>query len=141
MLVESPTLHHRDHVRRAAGFDVSAFNEFSRFSCTAAELRNFDYRPLSRPAELFRFEFSRPGILPESKTIELDIVERGTGHALVTWFDLLLDEDHCLSSNPASPASHWSQVVHVCDEPRIVESGETVLVAASHDTHDISLLF
>jgi len=141
MLVESPMLHHRQHVRRAAGFDVSAFNEFSRFSCSAAELRHVEYRPLSRPAEVFRFEFSRIGILPESKLIELAIFERGTGHALVTWFDLMLDEDHWLSSSPASPASHWSQVVHVCANPRVVVVGEIVRVAASHDTHDVSFLF
>ncbi|HEX7966993.1 MAG TPA: tetratricopeptide repeat protein [Stellaceae bacterium] len=140
MLVDSPTLHQRDHVRRAAGFDVSLFNEFSRFSCTAAELRRFDYRQLSAPVEAFRFDFSRPGIVPESKVIELAVSARGTGHALVTWFDLLLDDEHRVGSNPLALSSHWGQVVHVCDSPRVVEAGEVVRVVASHDTHDISFL-
>ena len=51
MLVESAMLHHRGHVRHAAGFDVSAFNEFSRFSCRAVDLRDVEYRPLSAPAK------------------------------------------------------------------------------------------
>jgi len=140
MLVDSPALHERDYVRQAAGFDVSRFNEFSRYSCSAAELRRFDYRPLSEPMEVFRFDFTRPGIVAESKSIGLPITARGTGHALVTWFDLLLDDRQTVSSGPGSPSSHWTQVVHVCADPPVVEAGDVVSVQASHDTHDLCFL-
>lgn len=140
MLVDSPALHQRDHVRHAAGFDVSLFNEFSRYSCSAAELRRFDYRPLSRAMEVFRFDFTRPGIVAESKSIGLPITARGTGHALVTWFDLLLDDRETVSSSPSSPSSHWTQVVHVCGNPPAVEVGDVVSLQASHDTHDLCFL-
>jgi hypothetical protein len=140
MLVDSPALHARDHVRCAAGFDVSLFNEFSRYSCSAAELRRFDYRPLSAPMEVFRFDFTRPGIVAESRSIGLRVTARGTGHALVTWFDLLLDERETVSSSPGSPSSHWTQVVHVCANPPVVEEGDVVWVQASHDTHDLCFL-
>jgi tetratricopeptide (TPR) repeat protein len=140
MLVESPALHRRDHVARAAGFDVSAFNEFSRFTCSSAELSNVPFRPLSRPVEVFRFDFSRPGIAPETKTIDLTVGGRGTAHALVTWFELWLDDDHRVGSDPSLPGSHWAQVVHVLEHPRVVESGQVLCVRASHDTHDIGFL-
>ena len=140
MLVDSPALHQREHVRYAAGFDVSLFNEFSRYSCSAAELDRFDYHPLSRPIEVFRFDFTRPGIVAESRSLRLPITARGTGHALVTWFDLLLDDQHAVSSSPRSPSSHWTQVVHVCGNPPVVEVGDAVSVQASHDTHDLCFL-
>jgi Flp pilus assembly protein TadD/precorrin-6B methylase 2 len=135
MLVESDGLYRQDRVDRAAGFDVSGFNEFSRLSSRTLDLRHFHYRALSPPVEVFRFDFTRPNFAPESKTVTLKATESGLGHALVTWFDLRLDALAVISNDPRADALdwHWMQTIYFADGPRPIVAGEAVSLAASHD--------
>jgi len=140
MLVESEPLHRHDRVGHAAEFDVSAFNEFSRYGYFSAHLRHFAHRPLSRPVEVFRFDFTRPDAAPQQRDVEFRAAESGTCHALVSWFELTLDDRQRVSGDPAAGGAHWMQAVHLWNRPRAVERGETVKVAASHDTRQVYFL-
>ena len=135
MLVESEALWHQDRVQITAGFDTAAFNEFSRYGLRTLNVKHFDHRLLSRPAELFRFDLTAAGFRPEARVIELPVRRSGTCHALMSWFDMNLDDRERVSSGPAAgPLDwHWMQVFHFWDPPRRVSSGETVRIAASHD--------
>jgi len=140
MLVDSPPLYHCDRASRAAGFDVSAFNEFSRYNYFTTNVRYYGHRPLSRPVEIFRFDFTRPPVRSETRTVELPIAESGTCHALVSWFELVLDDQGRVTSDPASRGSHWMQAVHLWNRPRAVKAGDVVAITASHDADHVYFL-
>lgn len=134
-LVESAALYRQDRVDRAAGFDVSAFNEFARYNWRTLDLRHFDHRLLSPPVALFRFDLTGGEVRPEEKTVEFPVTEDGTCHALMSWFELEVDAQGRLSSGPAAGGVdwHWMQLFHFWERPRRVAPGQTIRVAASHD--------
>jgi type II protein arginine methyltransferase len=142
MLVESAALHRQDRVARAAGFDLGAFNEFARYNFAALDLRHFAHRAISGAIEIFRFDFTRPNFRHEAKSVAIPVATRGTCHALLTWFELELDEERRLSSGPDSGGEswHWQQAVYLFDAPRLVEPGDAIRVAASHDTQHVRFL-
>jgi hypothetical protein len=131
--VESEALHRQDRVGVVSGFDVGAFNDFSRFTHFTAQLAQFAYRPLADAAEVFRFDFARPDAVPEARMVEMTATESGTWHAVASWFELALDGERRLSNDPRIAGSHWMQFIHLCDRPRRFERGETLKLAASHN--------
>lgn len=140
MLVECEALYRRNRVERAAGFDVNGFNEFSRDSYFAENLGGFAHRNLSGPAEVFHFDFTRRGLCPERRTLEFPIIERGTCHALVSWFDLVLDDQHTVGSSPLGKGSHWGQAIYLLPEPRAVTKGDRMRFIARHDCKHVFFL-
>ena len=140
MLVESETLHRHDRVDRAAGFDVSAFNELSRYGHFSVHAQHFAHRPLSRPVEVFRFDFTRPDMAPERREVDFLTTQGGTCHALVSWLELTLDDQQRISGDPAGGMTHWMQTVHLWNRPRDVDRAETVKVVAGHDTRQVYFL-
>lgn len=139
MMVESPALYRQDRVQRVTGFDLSGFNQFSRFSRFTADLRHFPHAALSAPVELFRFDFTRPGAESQKRTVEFRATRPGTCHAFVSWFELVLDDERRIDGAPGSGASHWMQLIQPVDHSRPVALGETVAVDASHDRRHIYL--
>ena len=140
MLVECEALYRRNRVESAAGFDVSDFNEFSRYSYFAENLGSLAHRTLSEPAEVFRLDFTRRGLRGEARALELPITESGTCHALVSWFDLVLDDRHAVGSSPLGKWSHWGQAIYLLPEPRAVTKGDRMPFIARHDCKHVFFL-
>lgn len=138
MMVESEPLYRQDRVGAVAGFDLSAFNEFSRFARFTADIAAFPYTSLSAPMELFRFDFTRRGIRSESRLVKFLALRPGVHHGLVLWFELALDKARNVSAAPRSP-SHWKQSVYLFDNPRPIKAGDSVSVTASHDRRHVYL--
>ena len=141
-LIESEALYHQDRVAQAGGFDVSAFNEFSRYGSRTLDLRQYPYRTLSQPTEVFGFDFTKSNFRPETKALAFEATAGGICHGLATWFELTLDDAVSISSDPMTDAVelHWLQTVYLWDPPRIVQAQEKAIVAVSHDMLHVHFL-
>lgn len=139
MMVESEAMLRQDRVDGVMGFDLSGFNEFSRFNRFTADIRRFPHEALSAPVELFRFDFTRRGIRPETRRIEFQAERAGVCHAFVSWFELVLDDARRIDAAPAAGGSRGMQLVQLADRPRPVAAGEIVAIEASHDRRHIYL--
>ncbi len=58
--------------------------------------------------------------------------QRGTGHAVVFWFDLHLDAETTLSTGRGSPHNHWGQAIQFLDRDLAVAAGQPVPLIAGH---------
>lgn len=137
MVVESPRLRSYNSVQMAAGFDVSLINRYATAGNYPMRIANFAHTPLTDPFEVFHFDFANSTIVPEQKTITVRGQRDGTGHCMVFWFNMQLDETISISNEPGSMV-HWEQAVQ-CLEPEVpVRAGETIAVEAAHNCNAIS---
>ena len=137
MIVESPRLRNFNSVQMAAGFDVSLINRYATAGNYPLRIANFAHTPLSDPFEVFRFDFANSTIVPERKTITVRGQRDGTGHCIVFWFDMQLDQNTSISNEPGS-LGHWEQAVQ-CLEPEVpIRAGETIAIEAAHNCNAIS---
>jgi type III protein arginine methyltransferase len=91
------------------------------------------YRPLSRPFDVFAFDFANATPAPEEKDLRPPATAAGTAGALLFWFDLQLDENTWLSNAPDSPSPlHWKQALQLLPEIRVERDFELPLLAR-HD--------
>jgi hypothetical protein len=139
MLIESQEIVENHRVSQAAGFDVSAFNEFSIQSSgyMGYHLDKMSYRALSAPVDVFCFDFDRMAEA-ESTAIEFEILQSGYCHAVAYWYQLRLDEQTFISTAPGLPKlSSWKQAVQLCDHSRLLVKGERQRWTAHHDSEAI----
>jgi protein arginine N-methyltransferase 7 len=119
---------------RILDIDVNILNPY-RYSpsFTNVDARRLDYRPLSRPFDVFSFGFASATPEPEEKDLRPEATDAGTAGAVLFWFDLQLDETTALSNAPdaASPL-HWKQALQLLPEIR-VERGSELPLLARHD--------
>jgi Flp pilus assembly protein TadD len=137
MMVESEELYRQDRVHDVLGFDLGAFNEFSCFGRFTTDIRRYSHEALSAPVELFRFDFTRRGIRPETRRVDFQTLRAGICHGTVMWFELILDNERRIDASPMSGGSHWMQMVQLLEHPRAVAMEQTVSVETSHDRHHV----
>ena len=132
-LVESLSLHHKNHVGELHGFDLSGFNELYSMEYFDSRLRRHPHRLLSEPFEVFGFDFHRDG--PDGRRTELTVTPTaaGTCHAIVFWFELDLIPGMTLTNSPEHPTTHWKQAVQCLPVPIHVEPGERHRLDVRHD--------
>ncbi|KAF6265253.1 hypothetical protein COO60DRAFT_1623921 [Scenedesmus sp. NREL 46B-D3] len=116
-------------------------------SCIDAARPGPHWLPLAQPQLTFDFDFNCPEPLtafqPAAQQLAFAVEAPGVCNAVAFWFELLLDEETCLSSSPYSsaqrPGQHttWKQAVQLLPEHR-VWPGQRLDLTASHDTYAIS---
>lgn len=132
-LVESEELHLLNHVELAAGFDLSLFNRLSSLEYFSTRLAQYKYRPLTRPFDVFGFDFSAGCFAPERKLLRCVAAASGRCHAVVFWFSLQLAPGLALVNDPANVRSHWKQAVQSFAAPVWVGAGTELQVIVRHD--------
>eukprot|EP00898_Chlorokybus_atmophyticus_P002559 jgi/Chlat1/3303/Chrsp22S03463 len=104
-------------------------------------LKDFKWRALSDPFEVFAFDFYDidGNLKPQSKQLTVPVTASGTLTAIAFWWDLQLDADTVYSTSPLSPSSSapaWQQAVQWLREGR-VHAGDALDITAAHDTFGI----
>lgn len=84
------------------------------------------WQPLTAPHQVYRFDFNYPEILSSShlsETImELPVTSPGRPDAIISWFNLHLDDDITISSSPEA-GTCWEQAVYPI-HPSHMDPGE-----------------
>jgi predicted RNA methylase len=132
-LVESPSLHRKNHVGQLYGFDFSEFNQLSSIEYFDSRLRHHEHRRLSEPIEVFRFDFYRDTAEPRRAEFVVPPAVAGVCHAVVFWFELELLPGITLTNSPETPHTHWKQAVQCLPAPIQVQPDEPLLLDARHD--------
>ncbi len=79
---------------------------------------------LSPPVPLLRVDLHGALRPPAVLDVELPVVQAGRAAALLTWFDVELDERAVLSTGPGAPPTHWGWLVHELLDPVDVAPGQ-----------------
>lgn len=132
-LVESASLHRKNHVGQLYGFDFTEFNQLSSIEYFDSRIRHHEHRTLSEPIEVFKFDFYRDTAEPRRAEFVVPPSSAGTCHAVVFWFELDLLPGVSLTNSPATPNSHWKQAVQCLPSPIQVQPDEPLLLDARHD--------
>lgn len=96
------------------------------------DARTLDYRALSKPFDLFDFDFATADPTAQEMSIDVPAVSDGSVGAILFWFDLRLDADTVLSNAPDGDALHWNQGLQYLPEARVVD-GQNLPLVARHD--------
>ena len=153
MGLESREIFEMHRVSKAAGFDVSAFNEFARKKYKSYHLDRYDYRPLTGNITLFDFDF-RQAQSDAAVPVEFKAQHAGICHAVAYWFELRLDEKTTIDTGPGpstprservatqaapgvSPHSSWEQAVYCFETSVPLKVGDTLKLTAHHDSDRI----
>jgi hypothetical protein len=133
MCIESSEIYKNHRVETVSNFDLSPFNQFSHSDYIGYHLDKAEYRALSSTKKIFDFNFYKiPG--NESVTVEFEVTESGTCHAVVYWYELQLDQDTIISTAPHLPQlSCWKQAVQLFSKPQAITKGQTFKLVAHHD--------
>ncbi len=139
-LVELPALRQAYPLREVCGFDLSAFDALRDPSrAVQVHLASSTHRLLSDPVRALSIDFHAPPAAtadsaPHTTQLSLPVVAPGTAHAFVFWFDLHLDAEVRLSSqpDPASDRLHWRQVVQFLPHDCPVLPGQRCDAVVSH---------
>jgi len=132
-LVESPSLHRKNHVGQLYGFDLTEFNQLSSIEYFDSRLRHHEHRMLSEPIEVFRFDFYRDTAEPRRAEFVVPLSASGTCHAVAFWFELDLAPGLSLNNSPNTPNTHWKQAIQCLPVPIGVQPDEPLLLDARHD--------
>jgi protein arginine N-methyltransferase 1 len=120
-LVESPHIHHLNHVDRSQGFDVSKMNEFSTPGYFGVRLKTRPHQMMSEMTSLVELDLYSH--VPErlSRVVEFEALQTGTVHGVVFWFKVTLAPGITLSNDPDQADCHWTQAFASFSEPLAVQ--------------------
>lgn len=133
-LIEIPARSKVAPVQKISGFDLSPFekyrvpNEYLKVVLKAEK-----YKTLSPVVPLLGVDFynlppAYPDDQPRQIPLQIPIETEGMLQAIVFWFDLYLDDDIKVSSQPNGELEHWGQALFCFPNPRSVSSGDEVPV-------------
>jgi len=135
--VECASIAAERHVSEAAGFNVAPFNALTPQHYLQTDLSRYDWRPLTAPAELFHFDFTREVATRGETTVSLAPLSDGTAHAVAMWFNLALDGETAIATGPMDPPTHWQQAVCPIIPPVDLKQNEPVRLRARHNGQKI----
>ena len=137
-LLSSEELWKRFRVSRAAGFELSALNEFSAEPYQQVDLASAEYELLSDPVEIAALPLAKVREWPARLEQALAARRGGLCHALCFWFDLDLDAKGKvkLTNSPLPSrhrkAGHWGQCIQLLDAPLAVKRKQRIAVRAQN---------
>jgi tetratricopeptide (TPR) repeat protein len=135
VLVESESLYKSYCVNKAAGFDVDAFNEFSRARYTRLRLSTFTHRILGRPFDTFSFDLADPDPRDTGEEVFTTTVDEDcTCHAIVFWFRLDLDAEISVEISPSNEESCWMQAAQIQHPPLQLRAGQEIRIHGRYDS-------
>ena len=135
--VECAAIAAERHVSEAAGFNIAPFNGLTPQHYLQCELARYDWRPLSEPAELFHFDFTRDRADYDETTLSVTPLADGTAHAIALWFSLTLDNKSAVATGPMDPPTHWHQAVYGINPAIELKQNEPVNLCARHNGRKI----
>ena len=131
-------------VGEVAGFDLRDFNEFTPVSCNPEDL-GVSLTMFSAPFEVFEYDLqSARRIVPERKTVAVNVTASGLCHGVLQWIWLDLAPGVRLENAPSESTGsvrhgHWGTVLHTFAEPLQVRQGQSLQLVVAHDRN--SLMF
>ncbi len=133
MLVECPDLMSINPIGRISGFDLSAFDRFRDPSAERPfHLAVDPHRALTAHFEIARIDFAAPPAAEVTRALTAAACATGTGHAVVFWYDLHLDQETTLSTGPGAPQGHWGQSIRFLDRHLAVTAGDSLALIGVH---------
>jgi protein arginine N-methyltransferase 7 len=136
--IESEEIFGNHRVSQAAGFDVSAFNEFSMEGYMGYHLDKMKYRALGKPREIFVFDLREIPKGQESAPFEYEVENSGVCHAVSYWYELRMNDSVTISTAPGQrQLSCWKQAVQLLPAPEKVNQGQVHRLEAHHDSDAI----
>lgn len=120
------------------GFDLNAFNRY-RWTPIYEEIRldQQEYKPLADPFVCVEFDFLDP-LIPEDKTFAVTPEHSGIWNATAWWYDLVLDEETVLATDPQSgTSSRRVQALQYLEKEVHVTNGEVFKIRVRHDGRHI----
>ena len=101
------------------------------------------WKALAEPKPFFNFDFYdwEENMRAKEEKMSFEITEKGVFNAIAFWFDLELDDEITLTTNPfaehGKKGATWQQAVQYVEELQL-HPGDSLEVVASHDTYGIS---
>ena len=121
-------------VDRAAGFTISAFNDFSRLRMDL-QVNCVPHDVLSDDFEVYRLDLMRPPLEPEKRVVEVVATRAGRCFGVVQWLRLELVEGLVYENrpNPSARIDGWGHMLHRFAEPIELEAGSRIRLSVQHN--------
>jgi type III protein arginine methyltransferase len=121
-------------LQRAWDIDLNLLNPYRFFpSFVNVDASRLSYRPLTRPVDIFCFDFANAAPTPAERELRIPAIADGIAGALLFWFDLELAPGLRLTNEPGSHGGlHWKQGLQFLPEARVT-GGSVLPVTAKHN--------
>lgn len=149
MFLDSDQIYGLHRVDSVMGFDLSPFNEFSetRDKVWPDHLCNYKHEAISEAVQVYSIEFAEEMPLLANRDLTIRATAAGTVHAVCFWFDLYLDEQITITTNPNSikespdfmKSESWGQRIQTFASPLVVAQGDLLEVKVRTSENAISV--
>jgi predicted nicotinamide N-methyase len=133
-LAGGPALEGYFFVGRAAGFALTAFNDFAQ-NDMGLDIHYVPHDILSDDFEVFRFDLTRPPPQAEKRLIDVVATRPGRCFGVVQWLRLDLIDDLVYENRPSPGATidSWGHLLYRFSQPIEVKAGDHVRLLAQHN--------
>jgi type III protein arginine methyltransferase len=133
-LAGGPALEGYFFVDRAAGFTITAFNDFAKMRMDL-EINHVPHDVLSDDFEVYRLDLARPPLQPEKRVIDVVATRPGRCFGVVQWLRLDLVEGLVYENRPSHGATidGWGHMLYRFSEPIELKAGDRVRLMAQHN--------
>jgi predicted nicotinamide N-methyase len=140
-LAGGPALEGYFFVDRAAGFTVTAFNDFAPTKM-GLELNRVPHDVLSNDFEVLRFDLTRPPAPTAKRTIDVIATRPGRCFGVAQWLRLDLVEGLVYENRPGQSATidSWGHMLYPFSQPIELEAGDRIRLMAQHN-RDVLLIW
>jgi Flp pilus assembly protein TadD len=133
-LAGGPALEGYFFVDRAAGFELTPFNEFAQ-PTMGLPINNLPHEVLSDDFEIFRFDLTEPRFAAAERIIEVSARRAGRCFGVVQWLRLELGDDITYENRPrpGPTIDSWGHMLHSFSRPVALDVGERLRLLAAHN--------
>jgi protein arginine N-methyltransferase 7 len=133
-LAGGPELEGYFFVDRAAGFTLTAFNDFAKMKVDL-NVNHVPHDVLSDDFEVLRLDLTRPPAQTEKRVIDVVATRPGRCFGVVQWLRLDLVEGMVYESRPSHGATidGWGHMLFGFSEPIELKAGDRVRLIAQHN--------
>jgi hypothetical protein len=133
-LAGGPALEGYFFVDRAAGFTITAFNDFAKMRMDL-DINHVPHDVLSDDFEVYRLDLARPPLQPEKRVIDVVATRPGRCFGVVQWLRLDLVEGLLYENRPSHGATidGWGHMLYRFAEPIALKAGDRVRLMAQHN--------
>lgn len=133
VVIECPNLRAIHTLGDVSGFDLSEFDALRNpLAHQVFDMEREPHRTLTAPFEVMHLDFRRPPAGQMTRSMSLESIAGGTGHAVAFWFDLHLDDDIVLSTRTEDPLAHWRQGLQFLDRDLPLRDGQRFEMVVGH---------
>jgi predicted nicotinamide N-methyase len=139
-LAGGPALESYFFVGRAAGFTLTAFNDFAQADM-GLDIRYVPHDVLSEDFVVFRFDLMQPPAQPEKRMIDVVATRPGRCFGIAQWLRIDLVEGLVYENrpNPKATIDSWGHMLFRFSEPIELKAGDRVRLLAQHNCHVLAI--